>query len=97
MANIRELILNMKLDAQSDASRILHMISDISEINLLKNAKHKCFTMEIIENIDCFTMKELSEGFNEPINLPDRAHPLPWIRVAFTWGSFMLLQQSATN
>lgn len=97
MNNLQNLILNMHLNSYLSTERLLGIIKDLNIINTTKNKRYGCFTTEILENIDAFTMQELALSFKESINMPSAKYPYPFIRVSFEWGVIMLLQQNNLN
>lgn len=97
MQNLRELIIDNKLNAYTSCQKLLDTISDLAKINRSKNAYYDCYTTDIIENVDYFTLHELAQVLNEQVNLPNALHKNPFIRLKFNWGIILILQQDNLN
>ena len=97
MKNLAELILDTKLNAYTSCQKILDTISDLAKINRSKNAYYDCFTTDIIENVDYFTLHELAQILETEIHLPSSTHSNPYIKLTFSWGVILILQQDNLN
>lgn len=97
MQNLRELIIDNKLNAYTSCQKLLDTISDLAKINRSKNAYYDCYTTDIIENVDYFTLHELAQLLNEQVNLPSGLHRNPFIRLKFDWGIILILEKNNLN
>lgn len=97
MKNLAEIIIDTKLNAYTSCQKLLDTISDLAKINRSKNAYYDCYTTDIIENVDYFTLHELAQLLDEKINLPSGTHKNPFIRLTFDWGTILILQQNSFN
>ena len=97
MKNLAEIIIDSKLNAYTSCQKLLDTISDLAKINRSKNAYYDCFTTDIIENVDYFTLHELAQLLDEKVNLPSGSHKNPFIRLKFDWGIILILEQDNLN
>ena len=97
MKNLAEIIIDSKLNAYTSCQKLLDTISDLAKINRSKNAYYDCFTTDIIENVDVFTLHELAQILETEVNLPSGTHRNPFIRLTFSWGTILILQQDNLN
>jgi hypothetical protein len=97
MKNLAEIIIDSKLNAYTSCQKLLDTISDLAKINRSKNAYYDCFTTDIIENVDYFTLHELAQLLDEKVNLPNGSHKNPFIRLTFDWGILLLIQSKSEN
>ena len=97
MKNLAEIIIDSKLNAYTSCQKLLDTISDLAKINRSKNAYYECFTTDIIENVDYFTLHELAQLLDEQVNLPSGSHKNPFIRLKFDWDIILILEQDNLN
>jgi hypothetical protein len=97
MKNLAEIIIDSKLNAYTSCQKLLDTISDLAKINRSKNAYYDCFTTDIIENVDYFTLHELAQLLDEQVNLPSAIHKNSFIRLKFDWGIILILEQDNLN
>jgi hypothetical protein len=90
-------MIEMDYENCSPAQKLYENISDIARLNSKKNQLFDCFTTEVIDNIDALTLNNLAYGLNIDINLQDKTHPTPYIKLEFNWGIILILQSINAN
>ena len=94
---MKDLILTFMDNSLNSAQFLLDTINDLNTINKKKNLFYGTFTTEIIDDIDIFTMKEISTSLEIPLNLPNKSYPYPHIRIVFNWGTIIIFQKKNLN
>lgn len=97
MKDLKNLVIDMKINAYDSVQILLNTISDLTKINRSKNAYYECFTTDIISDVDALTMQELAKCLELSINLPDAKHPNSYLRITFKWGIILVLQSENNN
>jgi hypothetical protein len=97
MKDLKNLVIDMKINAYDSVQILLNTLSDLAKINRSKNAYYDCFTTDIISNVDALTLQELAKSLELPINLPDAKHPSAYLRITFSWGVILILSSENKN
>lgn len=97
MKDLKNLVIDMKINAYDSVQILLNTISELAKINRSKNAYFDCFTTDIISNIDALTLQELAKCLELSISLPDKSHPNPYVRITFAWGVILILGAENRN
>jgi|AACY02.4.fsa_nt_gi hypothetical protein len=97
MRDLKNLVIDMKINAYDSVQILLNTISDLAKINRSKNAYYDCFTTDIISGVDALTIQELAKCLDVPISLPNKKHPSPYLRIVFAWGVILVLQSENKN
>lgn len=87
----------MDYDSQSPAQILYKNIADLAIINSKKHQMFKSFTTEVIDNIDAITLSQLAYGLHIDINLHDKIHKTPYLKLDFYWGIIIILQADNAN
>lgn len=97
MMDLKNLVIDMKINAYDSVQILLNTISDLAKINRSKNAYYDCFTTDIISNVDALAMQELAKCLELSISLPDSKHPSQYLKIVFNWGVILILQSENKN
>jgi hypothetical protein len=97
MKDLKNLVIDMKINAYDSVQILLNTLSDLAKINRSKNAYYDCFTTDIISNVDALTLQELAKCLDIAISLPDAKHPSAYLRITFSWGVILILSSENKN
>jgi hypothetical protein len=90
-------MIKMDYNSQSPSQILLKNITDIALINSKKHNIFECYTTEVIDNIDAITLSQLAYGLHIDINLQDKYHRTPYLKLEFNWGLMIILQADNAN
>jgi len=94
---LRKLMLFYKTHALDSANIILEKIKTINHYNKTKYFKTQAYCTDIIENVDFMVMLELAKDFETSVGLPNKTYPYTHLKIAFHWGSIILIGNNKGN